>query len=214
MSTRAYQNKTKSFGPTVTRSTSRGKSRSSSSGGSRQSSGGRRRKSEKINKSARAIWMMVIVGSVIGGIFVLAQKYQVSTLHLKRAEESLKSEFDTLASQQRYLNFQRDKALSTQESQKAAGEFNLAQPGFGRAITHVAGQETKPTSEVKPAVLKTVVKQPVAAKQPGKIAKTVKVMPAAKPAKATGTNKLAQVSKPRKDSKQIAKAQPTRKGAR
>ena len=212
MTARTHQNRTQAS-QAKTRSGSRNNRVPSVAGGSRQSSRGKRRKSEKSDKSARAIWMMVMVGSVIGAIFILAQRYQISTLHLKRAEEGLKSEFDTLASQQRYLSFQRDKALSTQESQKAAGEFNLAQPGFGRAITHVTGQETKPVSEVKPAVLKTV-KQPVAAKQTGKIAKTVKVMPTGKAAKPIGTGKTAQASKPKKDNKQIAKAQPTRKGTR
>ncbi len=211
MSTRAYQAKTKS-GQSVIRSTSRRKPRTASSGGSRQSSGSRRRKSETGNKSARAIWMMVAVGGLIGAIFILAQKLQLSTLHLKRAEEGLKSEFDTLASQQRYLNFQKDKALSTQESQKAASEHNLVQPDVGRSVARPTAQEAKP------AVVKAVVKQPVAAKQPGKIAKTVKVMPAGKPAgktaKPVANNKLAQTSKPKKDNKQIARNQPARKGAR
>ncbi len=207
MSTRAYQAKTKS-GQSVIRSTSRRKTRTASSGSSRQSSSSRRRKSEKSNKSARAIWMMVAVGGLIGAIFILAQRLQLSTLHLKRAEEGLKSEFDTLASQQRYLNFQKDKALSTQESQKAAGEFNLVQPGVGRSVAR------PPAQEVKPVVINAVAKQPVAAKHPGKIAKTVKVMPAGKMAKPVANNKLAQASKPKKDNKQIAKNQPSRKGVR
>ncbi len=221
MTARAYQNKTKS-GQSVIRSNSRSKSRtSSSSGSSRQSAGRRRRKSEKsnetINKSARAIWMMVLAGGLIGAIFILAQRLQISTLHLKRAEEGLKSEFDTLASQQRYLNFQKDKALSTQESLKAANEFNLAQPGVGRTVVR---QETKPASETKPTVIKAVMKQPavgkqaVATKQPGKIAKTVKVVPAGKAAKPVATSKPAQAGKSKKDNKQIAKNQPLRKGAR
>ena len=211
MSTRAYQSKTKS-GQSVIRPTSRRRTGTASSGGSRQSSGSRRRKSEKNNKSARAIWMMVAVGGLIGAIFILAQRLQLSTLHLKRAEEGLRSEFDTLASQQRYLNFQKDKALSTQESQKAAGEFNLVQPSVGRSVAR------PPAQEAKPAVVKALVKQPVAAKQSGKIANTVKVMPAGKPAgktaKPVANNKLAQASKPKKENKQIARNQPSRKGAR
>lgn len=161
--------------------------------------------------------MMVLAGGMIGAIFILAQRFQISTLHLKRAEEGLRSEFDTLASQQRYLSFQKDKALSTQESLKAANEFNLAQPGVGRTV---ARQETKPVSETKPTVVKAVMKQPavgkqaVATKQPGKIAKTVKVVPAGKTAKPVVTSKPAQASKSKKDNKQIAKNQPLRKGAR
>ena len=179
MTTRTHQINTQS-GTAKTRSGSRSKTRTASAtGGARQSSRGKRRKSEKSNKGARVLLMMVVIGGVIGAIFILAQKLQVNTLHLKRAEEGLKSEIDTYASQQRYLIYQKEKALSTQEAQRAASEFGLVQPGFGRTV---AEQTELPTKNVaKPVAVKVAAKQSVQQKQSGKPAKVAKTATSNKP---------------------------------
>ncbi len=224
MTARTHQNRTQAS-QAKTRSGSRNNRVPSVAGGSRQSSRGKRRKSEKSDKSARAIWMMVMVGGLIGSIFILAQRLQMNTLHLKRVEEGLKSEIDTLASQQPYLNFQKDKALSTQESQKVASEFKLVQPGVGRTVVHQPEPEVKSASKVNPGgradsakVSKAAVKQPASATQSGKMAKNARVALATKIAKPVGTGKSAQAGKLKKDSKQVAKQvaknQPSHKGAR
>lgn len=179
MTTRTHQINTQS-GTAKIRSGSRSKTRTASAGGgARQSSRGKRRKSEKSNKGARVLLMMVVIGGVIGAIFILAQKLQVNTLHLKRAEEGLKSEIDTYASQQRYLIYQKEKALSTQEAQRAASEFGLVQPGVGRTVAAQTEPETK--SAAKPVAAKSVAKQSVQLKQPGKLAKNAKAATLNKP---------------------------------
>lgn len=179
MTTRTHQINTQS-GTAKTRSGSRSKTRTASAAsGVRQSSRGKRRKSEKSNKGARVLLMMVVIGGVIGAIFILAQKLQVNTLHLKRAEEGLKSEIDTYASQQRYLIYQREKALSTQEAQRAASEFGLVQPGVGRTVAAQTEPETK--SAAKPVAAKSVAKQSVQLKQSGKLAKNAKAATPSKP---------------------------------
>lgn len=216
MTDQAFQNKTQ----TKTRSGSRGKRRVAPlARGSRQPPRGRRRKSEKSNKSARVIWAMIIIGGAIGAIFIFAQRSQINTLYLKRTEESLKSEIDTLASQQRYLNFQKEKALSTQESDKAATEFNLKQPGVGRAVAEriepgiKAVSETKAADKVKGVKTKVEPKPPASAKQLAKVTKSAKVVAPGKVSKTVGPIKLAGQVKPaqannaKKDSKQPAKNQ-------
>ncbi len=218
MTARTHQNRTQAS-QAKTRSGSRNNRTSPLASSSRQSSRGKRRKTEKTGKGARVIWMMVMVGGLIGSIFILAQRLQMNTLHLKRVEEGLKSEIDTLASQQPYLNFQKDKALSTQESQKVASEFNLVQPGVGRTVVHQPEPEVKPASKVNPVVrpdsgkvTKAAAKQPASATQSGK--KNAKVMLAAKIAKPERTVKSPQAGKLKRDSKQVAKNQPSHKGVR
>lgn len=204
----------------------------SQSASNKSSRGKRQKTSEHSNKGARVILIMVIVGGVIGSIFVLAQKFQISALHLKKTEESLKSEIDTLASQQRYLNYQKEKALSTQESEKTAAEFNLLQPGAGRAVAQPVAQpvaqkaepEVKPTPKAKGQSLtknaktaNAVLKQPKGQTQQSKLAKNAKALPAkasqsGKPSKpTTATNKT---NNTQKNGKQVAKAQASQKGAR
>ncbi|MBS1790892.1 MAG: hypothetical protein JST85_24485 [Acidobacteria bacterium] len=208
------------------RSGSRTKAKTASlPGGSKPSSRSRQRKSARSGKGARPIWMMVIVGGLIGSIFILAQRFQMHTLHLKRMEEGLKSEIDTLASQQPYLNFQRDKAMSTQESQKVASEYNLNQPGLGRTVVRRAETETKTIEETegnaRPAlskVAKAANRQPVLTKQPVKGMKNTKVVLAIKTAKPTVAGKSAQADQLKKENKpankQASKSQPLRKAAR
>ncbi|MFN0107688.1 MAG: hypothetical protein ACKVZH_02455 [Blastocatellia bacterium] len=196
----------------------------SQSASNKSSRSKRQKNPEHSNKGARVIFMMVIVGGIIGSIFVLAQKFQISALHLKKTEESLKSEIDTLASQQRYLNYQREKALSTQESEKAAAEFNLLQPVAGRAVTQKAEPEAKPTPKAKEqAPTKTskaasvALKQPKGQTQQGKLVKNAKAIPAkaskpGKPSKTVAATNKTDNSK--KNGKQVAKAQASQKGAR
>lgn len=216
MAAQAFQNKTQ----TKTRPGSRGKRRAAPpASGSRQPARGRHRKSVKSNKGARVIWVMMIVGGVIGAIFIFAQRSQINTLYLKRTEESLKSEIDTLASQQRYLNFQREKALSTQESDRAAGEFNLTQPGVGRTVAErtepkpKAVSKTKAADKAKGAKAKVESKQSASAKQLAKVTKSIKVVAPGKgsktvgPVKLAGQTKPAQANRAKKDTKQPARNQ-------
>lgn len=220
MTTRTHQSKTQS-GTARIRSVSRSKTRTTSSpAGSRQSSRGRRRKSEKGNKGARVLLIMAVIGGVIGAIFILAQKLQINTLHLKRAEEGLKSEIDTYASQQRYLIYQKEKALSTQEAGKAANEFGLIQPGVGRTVAERTEPKAKVIPEAKvikvaakPAATKATPKTgKVAAKQPGKAVNSAKVITTGKVGKEVKPTQAKPV-RTKKDTKQVVTNQVSRKAA-
>lgn len=231
MTARTHHNRTLAS-QAKTRSGSRTKGKTASfPGGSKPSSRSRQRKSAKSGKGARPIWMMVMIGGLIGSIFIVAQRFQMHALHLKRVEEGLKSEIDTLASQQPYLNFQRDKALNTQESQKVASEYNLNQPGLGRAVVKRAEADSKAVEEAEgnagpssskvakaPGVAKAGGRQPALSKQSAKGMKNAKVVLAIKTAKPGGAGKSIQTGKPKKEnkpaSKQVSKSQPLRKAAR
>ena len=199
-------------------------------------SAGRSRKSRRTGKKnsgsrngARVIMMLVTVGGIIAVGFVLAQHSLINTLQFKRAEEGLKSELDTLSSQQRYYTFKKEQALSTQESDKAAKESGLIQPGLGRDIAqNVQPQvEPKPTKAASPERMssrlatKAADKTNGSAKSPGKalppkkqpehksnVVKVVKVTnkanPAAKPDKA-------KLGNAQKDNRQVAKNQKPQK---
>ena len=199
-------------------------------------SAGRSRKSRRTGKKnsgsrngARVIMMLVTVGGIIAVGFVLAQHSLINTLQFKRAEEGLKSELDTLSSQQRYYTFKKEQALSTQESDKAAKESGLIQPGRGRDIAqNVQPQvEPKPTKAASPEMMssrlatKAADKPNGSAKSPGKalppkkqpehksnVVKVVKVTnkanPVVKPDKAKPGNA-------QKDNRQVAKNQKPQK---
>ncbi len=169
---------------------------------------------------ARVIMLLVGVGSIIAVGFILAQHSLINVLQLKRAEEGLKSELDTLSSQQRFYAFKKEQALSTQESDRAANESGLVQPGLGGAIVQPAKLEIEVKKPAKVEnhskaltsglVAKAPDKRTAAAKQPVKSAKAVKVTnkttPALKPGKTKKdikqlTRQMAKNQKPQKDVK-------------
>lgn len=202
----------------------------------------RPRKASKKNSSsskngARVIMMLMTVGGVIAVGFILAQHSLINTLQFKRAEENLKSELDTLSSQQRFYTFKKEQALSTQESDRAASESGLVQPGLGRAVAQQIQPEAANKSQAKnetqsnqpKAVLsgqssglmtsrlvtKASDKQNGQIKQPGKTAPQKKqpehksnAVTVAKVVKVENkANSAAKPEKTKKDSRQIAKNQ-------
>lgn len=124
----------------------RSNSASGASSRSRKTNGTASKKAGGQRNGARVILMLTAVGGIIAVGFILAQHSLINVLQLKRAEESLKSELDTLSSQQRYYTFKKEQALSTQESDRAAKESGLIQPGFGGAV---AAPPPKASPEVK-----------------------------------------------------------------
>lgn len=172
---------------------------------------------------ARVIMLLAVVGGIIAVGFILAQHSLINVLQLKRAEESLKSELDTLSSQQRYYSFKKEQALSTQESDRAAKESGLIQPGLGGAA---AAPPPKPEPEIRAQAKtgnqtkvlssglvtdrsagrsagKVADKRTAATKQPIKTANVAKIV---KP-----SNKVIPTDKGKKDNKPIAKNQKPQK---
>lgn len=205
----------------------------------------RTRKASKKNSSskngARVIMMLMTVGGVIAVGFILAQHSLINTLQFKRAEENLKSELDTLSSQQRFYTFKKEQALSTQESDRAASESGLVQPGLGRAVAQQIQPETASKSQAKN---ETQSNQPKAAlsgqssglmtsrlvakapdKQNGQIKQSGKTSPQKKQPEhkpnavtvakivkvANRGNSVAKPDKTKKDSKQVTKNQKPQK---
>jgi hypothetical protein len=156
--------------------------------------------------------LMVGVGAIIAVGFILAQNSLINVLQLKRAEESLKSELDTLSSQQRFYTFKKEQALSTQESERAASESGLVQPGLGRAVTPSSVPEAKSRKQGKIENQSKAMSSGLVAKIPDKrtaVAKpTVKAANADKAIKAVPAGKQ---DKTKKETKQIAKNQTPQK---
>lgn len=134
-------------------------------------------KSEYRKHGSRAIWILMFVGGMIAAGFLLAQRSQINAHQLKRVEEDLKSELDTLSSQQRYLLFQKERALSTQESDRAARESGLIQPKLDRASV----QSVVPGPEKKSGTKQNTKASALSTKQPVKVVKTSLIKPTAKP---------------------------------
>lgn len=164
--------------------------------------------------------MLMFVGAMIATGFVLAQRSQINAHQLKHVEEELKSELDTLSSQQRYLIFQKERALSTKESDRAAKESGLIQLKLDRANARQVQPESEPKNGSK-SVVKSTVRPP---KEAGKAAitkssknsaslsiKQTRVVKANKEGKA----KAMQTGKPASKGKkqQLAQNQTSRKGS-
>jgi len=192
---------------------------SSASGVSSRSSKAPRKRGKAARRQgngARVIMLMVGVGAIIAVGFILAQHSLINVLQLKRAEESLKSELDTLSSQQRFYTFKKEQALSTQESERAASESGLVQPGLGRAVTPSSVPEpksrkqekieTQPKAMSSGLVTKISNKRTAVVKPPAKAASTTKPVTVVNKAVPAGKQ-----DKTKKESKQITKNQTPQK---
>lgn len=170
---------------------------------------------------ARVIMLMVGIGSIIAVGFILAQHSLINVLQLKRAEESLKSELDTLSSQQRFYAFKKEQALSTQESDRAANESGLVQPGFGKTVTPSVqaapetGKQAKVETQSKALssglVNKVPDKRTAVAKPPAKAASTAKGGKMVNKAAPVGKSDKTKSDKTKKENNQIAKHQKPQK---
>ncbi|MBL8188041.1 MAG: hypothetical protein JNK38_08540 [Acidobacteria bacterium] len=197
---------------------------STASGASSRSSKAPRKATKAAHRQgngARVIMLMVGIGSIIAVGFILAQHSLINVLQLKRAEESLKSELDTLSSQQRFYTFKKEQALSTQESDRAANESGLIQPGLGKTVVSAVpavpetGKQAKSESQVKALSSELVTKVPdkrtATAKPSTKVANTAKVIKVANKAIPAGKSDKTKPDKTKKDTPQIAKHQKPQK---
>lgn len=212
------QAKTRLAGSVNRRQTSSASGASSRSGKAPRKTG---KAARRQGNGARVIMLMVSVGSIIAVGFILAQHSLINVLQLKRAEEGLKSELDTLSSQQRFYTFKKEQALSTQESDRAANESGLVQPGLGNAVVQSVSPESEARKQAKVEnqpkamssglVNKIPDKRTAVAKPPAKAANTAKVVKAVNKAVPAGKSDKTKPDKAKKDNKQIAKHQKPQK---
>lgn len=118
------------------------------------------RQSETRGQGARVMWILMIIGGLIGSGFVMAQHSQINVHQLKQTEEKVKTQLDEMTNQQRYLALEKERALNTQESERIAREAGLRQPKLDSS----AAPLPKPELVVKP--------QPPAKASPTLAAKT------------------------------------------
>jgi len=183
----------------------------------RSASRNSKRKSDHRKYGSRVIGLLMILGGMIAGGFVLAQRSQINAHQLKRVEEMLKSEMDTLSSQQRYLLIQKDRALSTQESDRAAKESGLVQIRLDRANAQQAKIQPEPRAESKPAAKPATQSSKLSGKKLISQPPARSARPSGKPAQSSKTAKVksAQAGKPalKPKTSQMARNQAPRKGA-
>ncbi|HMY72855.1 MAG TPA: hypothetical protein PLQ88_13645, partial [Blastocatellia bacterium] len=120
------------------------------------------RKSDARGQGARVLWILMIVGGLIGSGFVMAQHSQINVHQFRQAEEKVKNQLDELTNQQRFLALEKESAINTQESDRIAKQAGLQQLKLEGAMSAMIRTEApaKPQTvkaDTKPEV-KAVVK--------------------------------------------------------
>lgn len=132
--------------------------------------------SESRGQGARVLWILMIIGGLIGSGFVMAQHSQINVHQFKQAEEKVKTQLDEMTNQQRYLALEKERAINTLESERIARQSGLTQPKLENASVKPSGTEppAKPQlakmPSTKPAAKATAgsaIGQP--GKQPGRL---------------------------------------------
>ncbi len=175
-----------------------------------------RGRSESRGQGARVLWILMIIGGVIGSGFVMAQHSQINVHQFKQAEEKVKTQLDEMTNQQRFLALEKERAINTQESERIARQSGLMQPKLENASVQPSGIEppARPQLAKMPATklaakatVSSAIRQP--GQQPGRQTdkqigrKTVKVasQAAAKPMSKPG---IKPVVLPKQSAKQTA----------
>ena len=148
---------------------------------------GRRRQGE--GRGASVMWGMILIGAALSAVFIFALRSQINTHKIAQAEERLKMNLDEYASQQKFLELDQQRALNTDESDRAGrrkglDQLKLDQSGPPAAVVNQlpsplrAPQVGQKTAKVVPAKVVKVVKSSAprsnAAKSPRVKARVVK----------------------------------------
>lgn len=160
------------------------------------------RKPENQGQGARALWILMIVGGLIGSGFVMAQQSQINVHQIKQTEEKFRTQLDELTNQQRYLALEKERVINTQESERIAKQSGLAQPKLERTFVpqpppepvakaqlmakQIAKTMLRPTAKASAkSIIKPAAQLKLSAKQP-----TIKsVSKLAPPSKASNAGK-------------------------
>jgi hypothetical protein len=109
------------------------------------------------------MWMMILIGTALSAVFIFALRSQINTHKIAQAEERLKTKLDEYASQQKFLALDQQRALNTDESDRAGRRGGLDQLRLDRAA--------------QPGAIVNQVPSPLKAPQTGqKAVKVVKVV--------------------------------------
>lgn len=71
-------------------------------------------------RGSRILGVMLLLGLLLTGGFLLGIHSQISALHLNQAEESLKTELDRAANEQKFLDLEQRRTLNLTESERAS----------------------------------------------------------------------------------------------
>src|SRR5215470_4852504 len=121
---------------------------------------GRRRQGE--GRGASVMWGMILIGAALSAVFIFALRSQINTHKIAQAEERLKMKLDEYAGQQKFLELDQQRALNTDESDRAGRRKGLDQLKLDQAGP--------------PAAVANQLPAPLRAPQVGQ--KTAKVVPA------------------------------------
>lgn len=140
-----------------------------------------RRKSESRGQGARVLWILMLIGGLIGSGFVMAQQSQINVHQFKQAEERFRTQLDELTNQQRYLALEKERVINTQESERIARQSGLVQPKLDRMVAQPPQSELPATPVARNASMRIVPKpeaKPIAKRV---VKPAVQLKPLAKP---------------------------------
>ena len=128
------------------------------------------RDSNDEGRGSSVMWSLIVIGAALSAVFIFALRSQINTHKFEQAEEHLKKKLDDYASQQKFLELDQQRALNTDESDRAARRNGLDQLKLDGAALRVGA--ANPTPVNTPPV--TQVKTPQAGPKAAKIIKVVK----------------------------------------
>jgi hypothetical protein len=93
---------------------------------------GRRSYKRRQHEGSNLFLTLIFIGAFVAAGFVFALRSQISARQLGQAETKLKSELDDIANRQRYVVLEQQRAMSLNESDRAAQQAGLIQPRFNQ----------------------------------------------------------------------------------
>src|SRR5215471_15745129 len=75
---------------------------------------------ESEGRGSRVMWLMILIGVALAAGFVFALRSQINAYRIAQAEEQLRMKLDEYSSQQPFLGIDQQRALSANESERAA----------------------------------------------------------------------------------------------
>lgn len=151
----------------------------------------RRRRRAEQEQGTSVLWLLMMIGGVVAAGFIFALRSQHTVHQLDQAEAQLRNDLERIATYQRHLALEQQRALSVRESEQMAKQSGLIQPklpashGAPRPAT-AATIAAKPATPHATSTAARLLAKPVAAHVKPASAKTT-----AKPAAAKTTVKPA-----------------------
>ena len=96
------------------------------------------------DQGASVLWVLLLIGMIIAGIFIYSIRSQNKAIYLSQTESSLKKELGDLANRQRHEMVEQNAALKPDESFKAAVRSGLIQPSLTRQGVEKQQQPASP----------------------------------------------------------------------